>query len=99
MMNNQSPMVKLLMLAISATCFAVGLLAILTEYSPATSTRFGLAGPFFGLNAKVIGAITLLIGLLPLLFFCKTSKQATILGGLLFVLLMVAIFGGIYLMN
>ena len=99
MMKDQSLIVKVLMLAISATCIVVGLLAIATEYSPASWTRFGLAGPFFGINAKVIGAITLLLGLLPLLFFCKTSKQAATLGSLLFVLLMVAIFGGIYLVN
>ncbi len=87
------------MLAVSATCIMVGLLAIVTEHVPASWTRFGLAGPFFGVDAKVIGAITFLLGLLPLLFFCKTSKQAATLGSLLFVLLMVAIFGGIYLVN
>ena len=87
------------MLTISATCFAVGLAAILTEYAPASSTRFGLTGPLFGDNAKLFGIISVLVGLLPLLIFCKTAKQASIFGSLLFVLLMVAIFGGIYLVN
>jgi hypothetical protein len=99
MMMNQSPMVKPLMLAISATCIVVGLAAISTEYSPAKWTRFGLAGPLFGKDAKLIGAISVLIGLLPLLFFCKSARQATTLGSLLFILLMATIFGGIYLVN
>lgn len=96
-MNKPSPTVKIIMLAISIVCISIGLLAYLTEFAPERSTRFGLVGPFFGIDAKVIGAITLLIGLLPLLFFCKSAKQVATLGSLLFVLLMVAIFGGIYL--
>ena len=99
MVKNQPTIVKLLMLAISAVCIVLGLVAIATEYSPARWTRFGLTGPLFGVDAKVSGTITLLLGLLPLLFFCKTSKQAAIMGSLLFVLLMIAIFGGIYLIN
>jgi hypothetical protein len=98
-MKNLSPTVKLLMLAISATCMILGLTAISTEYSPATWTRFGLAGPLFGKDAKIFGVILIFVGLIPLLAFCKTAKQATIIGSLLFLLLMAAIFGGVYLIK
>jgi hypothetical protein len=99
LVKSQPPIVKILVFSISAVCFALGLTAILTEFVPERWTRFGLTGPFFGKDAKVIGTITLLIGLLPLLMFCKNAKQASIIGSLLFVLLMAAIFGGIYLVN
>jgi accessory gene regulator protein AgrB len=99
MVNNQSPIVKLLMLAISATSMAIGLAAIFTEYAPASWTRYGLVGPLFGKDAKMFGAILIFVSLIPLLVFCKTAKQATIIGSLLFLLLIATIFGGIYLIN
>ena len=84
------------MLAISAVFIGVGLLAIITEYSPESSTRYGVVGPFFGEDAKLIGLISILLGFHPLLFFCKTANQVAIFGSILFLLLMATIFGGIY---
>lgn len=96
-MKEPSLAVKVIALAISITCMLVGLVAFITEYSPARLGKLGWTGPFFGKDAKLIGVISMLIGLLPLLLFCKSPKQVATLGTLLFILLMAAIFGGIYL--
>ena len=98
MINQQPLIVKTLAFSISAVCFALGLTALLTEFVPESWTRFGLTAALRGEDAKLYGAILILLSCLPLLMFCKSAKQAATLGSILFIMLMVAIFGGIYLL-
>lgn len=98
-MNKQSKTAKILMLAISIVLITLGLTAILGEHAPDRWTRYGHTAALFGNAAKLYGAILLMMSLLPLLIFCKTAKQAAVIGSILFLLLMTTIFGGIYLVK
>ncbi len=74
---------KILFGLMSFVFVSVGALTFLTEYSPQRSTRFGLAGPFYGPEAQEIGILTMMIGLMPLIVFARTARQAATLGALL----------------
>lgn len=74
---------KILFGLISLVFVSVGALAFLAEHSPQRSTRFGLAGPFYGPDAQEIGILTTMIGLMPLMVFARTARQAATLGTLL----------------
>ncbi len=57
---------KFLFALISLTAVAVGALAVVSEYAPARSTRFGMAGPLFDRDAVLFGVTVILAGLAPL---------------------------------
>jgi hypothetical protein len=96
--NRQSFVINILVLLIFAVCFTLGLIAILSGFVPARWTRFGLSAALLGNSAQLYGAVLIQLGCLPLLMFCRNSKQATWFGSVLFTLLMLTIFGGIYLL-
>jgi len=57
---------KILFTLIGAVTIAVGLSAIGTEFAPARSTRFGMAGALYGSAAQHFGLTVVLVGLMPL---------------------------------
>ena len=65
-----------LAIIISLTVVAVGLLAVITEYAPARSTRFGMAGPLFDRDAVSLGVTMILAGLSPLGIFARRARSA-----------------------
>lgn len=95
--NKISRSAKILFGLISFVFVSVGALAFFTEYSPQKSTRFGLVGPFYGPEAMDIGILTMMIGLMPLIVFARTAKQAAILGTILGVGFIAVLFYLIYL--
>ena len=94
-----SPAARIAALLITVVLSGLGILAINTGYVSGRWTRFGYAQPLFGTDAKLFGCVLVLLGLLPLLFFAKSARQAALLGTVLFVLLMAFIFGGIYFLR
>lgn len=79
-------------LSISFFVIALGAFIIIQGYAPGIYTRFGYAEALFGLKAKALGLIIILLGLLPLLLFCKSSRQAATLGTILGLSLLFIIF-------
>ena len=70
------PVARFLFALISLTVVALGVLAVVTEYAPARSTRFGMAGPLFDGDAVHFGVTIILVGLAPLGFFARTARGA-----------------------
>ena len=91
-----SPLARGLALLISVVVAAVGIWAIFTEYAPGGSTRFGVTPPIFGVQATQYGFILVLLSLLPLLLFFKTSNQVAIYGSALGALIVISIFYLVY---
>ena len=87
-----SPAARWLALLISGVVMALGMLAMWDEYAPGRSTRFGATEPVFGQKAIELGFVMMLLGCLPLLVFCRSSRQVLVLGTLLGVTLIGAIF-------
>ena len=81
-----------LALLISLFIIFLGAYMVIEEYAPGRYTRFGYAEALSGVKAKEFGSIIILLGCLPLLIFCKSSQQATILGSILGIILIAAIF-------
>jgi hypothetical protein len=94
--NKMSHLERGLLLLISAVVICLGISMILQGYAPSISTRFGYTQPLFGVDAKKFGFIVALIGTLPLLAFCKSSRQAKLLGTALGVSLVAVIFVTVY---
>lgn len=67
---------KFLFALISLTAVAVGALAVVSEYAPARSTRFGMAGPLFDRDAVLFGVTVILAGLAPLGIFARSARGA-----------------------
>jgi hypothetical protein len=78
------------------TFMSLGILYIATKYVPAGWTKHGYVQAIYGENAEIFGAIMILIGLLPLLLFAKNARQASILGTMLGITLVTAIFLWVY---
>ena len=69
------------------TVVAMGVLAVVTEYAPARSTRFGMAGPLFDGDAVHFGVTMIFVG-----FFAKFSVlQAVVIADQIW-LAIVAVF-------
>ena len=86
-----SPAARWLALLISGVVIALGLLAVVDEFAPGRFTRFGETQPLFGQKAIEFGFVMMLLGCLPLLVFCRSSRQVLVLGTLLGVTLIGAI--------
>lgn len=67
---------RLLGVLMSVVVVSVGLLAVVTRYSPSVATRFGVTAPVFGGDAAHVGATVVLIGLFPLAFLMPTARWA-----------------------
>lgn len=57
---------------------ALGVLAVVTEFAPARSTRFGMAGPLFDGDAVHFGVTMIFVELAAPLpgFFARTARGA-----------------------
>jgi len=75
------PIAKALFALIAAVFVGTGLLAVLTEYVPPASTRFGMTTGFAGEEAATIGIIAILLGMMPLGVFAKTARRAAVWAG------------------
>ncbi len=91
-----SPAARCVALAISMVVIALGAYFIYHDYAPGRFTRFGYTGELSGSQAEQYGSIVLLLGCIPLLVFCKTSRQATAFGSILGILLLALIFFSAY---
>lgn len=91
-----SPLARALFLLISIVVMVLGICAIVDGYAPGRFTRFGYAPPLYGTDAKKFGFVLLLMGLLPLLPFCRNARQATFYGSVLGVVLVTTIFIAAY---
>ena len=91
-----SPVAKIMAALTAITFMGLGIVYIATGYVPAGWTKHGYVQAIYGENAKIFGALMILIGLLPLLLFAKNIRQATILGTLLGTIILISIFTGIY---
>ena len=76
---------------------SLGLLALYSGYAPERYTRFGYTYPLYGRDAYLFGVILIILSLTPLLLLAKSKQQATYLGIVLGMSLLIIIFGGIYL--
>lgn len=81
-----------LALLISLFIIFLGAYIVIDEYAPGRFARFGFAESLSGVRAKEFGSIIILLGCLPLLLFCKNSRQATFFGTVLGLILVAAIF-------
>ncbi len=75
-MRRPDPASKFLFALISLTVVAMGLSAVITEYAPARSTRFGMAGPLFDRDAVSLGVTMIFAGLSPLGVFARRARSA-----------------------
>lgn len=83
-------------LIIALAVIAYGAYVAFQAQAPALVTRFGYARPLFGADARAYGLIVVLLGCLPLLLLCRTPRQAALLGALLGIVLLTAIFALAY---
>ena len=83
-------------LLIAIVIIFLGSCVLLDDYSPGRFTRFGYAAALKGAEARQFGFIMIMLGCLPLLMFCKTSRQAAMLGTALGVMLIATIFWAAY---
>ena len=95
--RKQSLLVKACSIFIFLVIASLGLLALHSGYAPERYTRFGYTPPLYGRNAFLFGVILITLSLIPLLLLLKSMQQATYLGIALGLLLLIVIFGGIYL--
>lgn len=83
---------RILAAIISLVLIVLGISQYMGEYSAGVSTRFGFMPPQFGAEAKELGVIHVMLGLLPLIAFCKNARQAAIYGSLIGALNIAVIF-------
>ena len=76
---------------------SLGFLTLYSGYAPERYTRFGYSRPLYGLDAYLFGVILITLSLTPLLLLLKSKQQAIYLGTTLGLLLLIVIFGGIYI--
>ena len=93
----QSLLVKVCSIFIFLVIVSLGLLALYFGYAPERYTRFGYTPPLDGRDAYWFGVILITLSLMPLLLLAKSKQQATYLGIVLGMSLLIIIFGGIYL--
>jgi hypothetical protein len=91
-----SPMAKFSAALIAITFMSLGIVYITKGYVPAGWTKYGYVQAIYGQNAKIFGTLMILIGLLPLLLFAKNIRQAAVLGTILGITLIAAIFICVY---
>jgi hypothetical protein len=91
-----SPVAKIIAALMAITFMGLGIVYIATGYVPAGWTKHGYVQAIYGENAKIFGAIMILIGLLPSLLFAKNARQASVLGTILGITLVAAIFIWVY---
>ncbi|MCB6185382.1 hypothetical protein LIN78_17685 [Leeia sp. TBRC 13508] len=87
---------RILAAIISLVLIVLGVSQYIGEFSAGVSTRFGFMPPQYGAGAKALGLIHVMLGLLPLIAFCKTPRQAVIYGSVIGVLTIAAIFYMVY---
>lgn len=87
-----SPTARGLSLLISVVIVSLGAWVVIDGYAPGRFTRFGFAEAIYGVKAIAFGSIMILLGCLPLLLFCRSSRQATIFGSVLGVIIIAATF-------
>jgi hypothetical protein len=91
------PVARFLFALISLTVVALGVLAVVTEFAPARSTRFGMAGPLFDGDAVHFGVTMIFVGLAPLGFFARTARGAGWWAGGCMALALLTLFVGLRL--
>ena len=83
---------RILAAIISLVLIVLGISQYTGEYLAGVSTRFGFMPPQYGAEAKELGVIHVMLGLLPLIAFCKNSRQAAIYGSVIGALTIAVIF-------
>ena len=68
--------VKALAVIITLVVSGCGLLAVVSRYAPARSTRFGYLPALEGSSAQAFGLSIFFFGLIPLAFLARSGKQA-----------------------
>ena len=96
-LRKQSLLVKVCSIFVFLVISSLGVLALYSGYAPERYTRFGYAHPLYGSDAFLFGVILITLSLTPLLLLAKSKQQATYLGIVLGMSLLIIIFGGIYL--
>lgn len=87
---------RILAAIISLVIMMIGIFIFMDEYAPGRSTRFGFRPPLYGTEAKKFGMIYVSLGLLPLMVFCKSPRQAATIGSVLGTLIIAIILYTIY---
>ncbi len=95
--SKQPLLVKVCAVLIFIVTASLGLLALYTGYAPERYTRYGYTRPLYGRDAYLFGVILITLSLTLLLLLLKSKEQAVYLGAALGLLLLVVIFGGIYI--
>lgn len=75
----------------------LGASLIYAGYVPKRPTRFGVAGAIVGSQAKTFGVIVVLLGSLPLLLWCRSARQAALMGTIIGTLLICTVFATAYM--
>lgn len=73
---------KLIAMLITFVVSGLGVLAILSHYAPAQSTRYGLIPALHGAQADSFGVTMFFVGLLPLGLLLGTARRAGWFGGI-----------------
>ena len=77
---------------IAAVVILIGAYIFMSGYAPGMFTRFGYTPALYGEGAKEFGVIHMMLGLLPLIAFCRNARRAAIIGSVIGVLLIAVIF-------
>ena len=88
--------VRWVALFLSIALILLGACLIYDGYVPERPTRFGLAGALVGTKAKEFGFIVVMLASLPLLLWCRSARQAALLGTIAGTLLLFTIFATVY---
>ena len=99
MSNHDAPISaigRVLAAIIAAVVILIGVCIVMNAYAPAMFTRFGYTPALYGVEAKKFGVIHMMLGLLPLIAFCRNARQAAIIGSVIGVLLIAVIFYAAY---
>lgn len=90
--KKQPVLVRILAVLMTLVVSGTGALSFFTLYAPARWSRFGQTGPLFAEDAQVFGLAVFVIGLLPLIFFARSAKEAGWLGAVIVVAFWAAVF-------
>lgn len=86
--------VKLLALLSTLVVSGTGILAIVSHYAPARSTRYGLMPALEGAQADAFGVTVLLAGLLPLGLLMGSARRAARFGCIVGILVVASLLVG-----
>jgi hypothetical protein len=89
--------VRVLAVVMSCVISGSGLLAFVTNYVGARSTRYGDTGPLAGAAARHFGVSIFLFGLLPLVLLARSPRSAVWFATAVVALALLSVFFGGFL--